>query len=456
MRRRCCVVLLVFSVSAAYGATYTVGASGTHATVQDAIDAALAAPGTDEIRVAEGTYYEHLDFTPNGSGNILHISGGWNAGFAAQGDMPSVIDGSDSGRVFDIYLNTGDGLTLSRLRIQNGNANPAAGLLIDQFGDSFMVIDACEIVDNTADDDRAESGGLRVWANQSAAFTLTDSTVSNNQALCSGIIDCREGGMGLQAANSAQVEVSRNLFAGNSVSIASGSVLAGGASLIVYDSATLLLEDNRFIGNTVSGTSAGGTGVGLGLSGDGTKTARRNRIENNTAALPNPGVVPQLSLFQGGDSASTLSDTVVVNSNTKGIVAITFGDGSATLHLTNLTVADHAHTGLQADKNAAGGALNFSNSIAANNGTDVSFSGAVTTTANLVGGAAGFVDAPGGDYSLAEGSDAINAGTNAPPGGLGPTDIDGNARISGGTVDQGAFEFLSDTVFADSFESGGG
>jgi hypothetical protein len=161
-------------------------------------------------------------------------------------------------------------------------------------------------------------------------------------------------------------------------------------------------------------------------------------------------------LFQGGDSASTLSDTVVVNSNTKGIVAITFGDGSATLHLTNLTVADHAHTGLQADKNAAGGALNFSNSIAANNGTDVSFSGAVTTTANLVGGAAGFVDAPGGDYSLAEGSDAINAGTNAPPGGLGPTDIDGNARISGGTVDQGAFEFLSDTVFADSFESGGG
>ena len=79
-----------------------------------------------------------------------------------------------------------------------------------------------------------------------------------------------------------------------------------------------------------------------------------------------------------------------------------------------------------------------------------------TVLATLVGGSAGFVDAPGGDYSLAEGSDAIDAGTNAPPGGLGPTDVDGNARILGGTVDQGAFEFLSDELFADSFESGGG
>jgi hypothetical protein len=456
MLRRCSIILLAFSVSAAHAATYTVGAGGTHATVQAAIDAALAASGSDEIRVAEGTFSEHLEFTPTGSGNILHISGGWNAGFTAQGEAPSAIDGGDSGRVFNINLGTGDGLTLSRLRIQNGKANPAAGLLINQSGDSFVIIDACEIVDNTADDDRSESAGLRVSVNDNATFTLEDSAVSNNQSLCSGTIDCREGGMGLQAANSAQVEILRNEFAGNSVVIASGSVLAGGASLSIGESATLLLEDNRFIGNTVSGTGGGGTGVGLGLSGDGTKTARRNRIENNTAALPNPAVVPQLSVFQGGDAASTLSDTVVVNSNTKGIVAITFGDGSPTLHLTNLTVADHAHTGIQAANNAAGGALNLSNSIAVNNGTDVSFSGGVTTTANLVGGAAGFVDAPGGDYSLAEGSDAIDAGTNAPPGGLGPTDIDGNARISGGTVDQGAFEFLSDTVFADSFESGGG
>lgn len=456
MLRRCCVFLLASSVPSLHAATYTVGAGGTHASVQSAIDAALAAPGSDEIRVADGTFSEHLNIAPNGSGNVLHISGGWNAGFTAQGDTPSTLDGSDSGRVLDIYLNTGDGLTLSRLRIQHGNANPAAGLLIDQFGDSYLIIDACEIVDNTADDDRSESGGLRVWVNQNATFTLQDSMVSNNQALCSGTVDCREGGMGLQAADSAQVVILRNEFAGNSVSIASGSVLAGGASLSIDDAATLLLEDNRFIGNTVSGTSGGGTGVGLGLSGDATKTARRNRIENNTADLPNPGVVPQLSLFQGGDSASTLSDTVVVNSNTKGIVANTFGDGSATLHLTNLTVAGHAHTGIQSARNAAGGALNVSNSIAVDNGTDVSFTGGVTTTANLVGGSAGFVDAPGGDYSLAEGSDAIDAGTNAPPGGLGPTDIDGNARISGGIVDQGAYEILSDLLFANSFESGGG
>jgi hypothetical protein len=66
MLGHCSVILLASSVSAAHAATYTVGADGTHATVQAAIDAALAASGSDEIRVAEGTFSEHLDFTPGG------------------------------------------------------------------------------------------------------------------------------------------------------------------------------------------------------------------------------------------------------------------------------------------------------------------------------------------------------------------------------------------------------
>ena len=50
-----------------------------------------------------------------------------------------------------------------------------------------------------------------------------------------------------------------------------------------------------------------------------------------------------------------------------------------------------------------------------------------------------FVDAAGGDFHLQAGSPCINAGTNAYA--AGPTDLDGNGRISGGIVDMGAYEF---------------
>ena len=50
-----------------------------------------------------------------------------------------------------------------------------------------------------------------------------------------------------------------------------------------------------------------------------------------------------------------------------------------------------------------------------------------------------FMNPVGGDFHLQAASPCIDAGTNADA--AGPTDLDGSARISGGTVDMGAYEF---------------
>ena len=70
--------------------------------------------------------------------------------------MRSVIDGGMSNRVANINLDTGDGLVFENLKFQNGNASPAAGLLVTQYGDSIVRISDCEISNNIA-----ESGGGR-------------------------------------------------------------------------------------------------------------------------------------------------------------------------------------------------------------------------------------------------------------------------------------------------------
>jgi len=446
----CCLALLVCTATAE-ATLYTVGAGGTQANIQGAIDAALLAPSDDEIRIASGTFTENLDITPGGTGNRLNISGGWNATFDVRSDSPSVVDGGMSGHVANIFLDTGDELVFENLIFQNGKAALGGGLEMVLYGDSVTRISDCQIINNIAEDDRASAGGLRVIAIGTSRFSLLDSLVSNNQVNCSGTIDCRDGGLGLQAESNAQITISRNSFVNNSVTMTEGSAFAGGANISAVDSSVLLVEDNQFIGNSVTGTGNTSTGLGLALSGDGQKTARRNRIEGNVANTPTPAYMAQMSVFAFGSQTAIISDTVVVDSDSKGIVLITGGE-SPNLYLVNLTVANNASVGIQATKNAIGGELNLSNSISTDNGNNTSLGTGVTSSDNLTTGTAGFVNAAGGDYSLNGASTAIDAGSNAPPGGLGPSDIAGNGRVSGGTVDLGAYEFKSDTTFEDGFE----
>src|SRR6185503_267112 len=99
----------------------------------------------------------------------------------------------------------------------------------------------------------------------------------------------------------------------------------------------------------------------------------------------------------------------------------------------------NAATGLQAF-DLPGGRLTVFNSILFGNSPDAALPSYVETRRNLVGIDPSFVDPTDDDYRLLPHSIAIDFGDDAPPGGLGPTDVDGHRRRNGAAVDAGAHE----------------
>jgi hypothetical protein len=66
-----------------------------------------------------------------------------------------------------------------------------------------------------------------------------------------------------------------------------------------------------------------------------------------------------------------------------------------------------------------------------------------------------FVDAANGNYRLATGSPAIDAGSNTPTGGLRAFDLDGAPRPFNGIADIGAYEYQGnpdERIFRDGFD----
>jgi len=446
------LVLVMLWANPAGAYLFTVGPGGSNPTIQNAIEGALSVPGPHEIRLLSDTFFENVIILPNGLGRAIEISGGWNASFTAIEGPPTIVDGGASGRVLEILLGTDDTLSISNIKVQNGAETRAAGIQADLWGNGLLQISDCEVTNNVASADRTSGGGLSVYMEDSSHFELLDSVVSNNQTNCSGLVDCREGGMGLSALGNSQVVVNGNQFLNNSLTIGSGSGLTGGVRLELYDTSSLELLDNEFVGNSVSASSTNG-GIGLTIIASGPVTARRNRVEANIGSgFPSAQGI-QMAVSQAGGQVGILSDSVIVKGNGKGLQAFLGGEGTPALHLVNLTVADNAETGVTFSNSAASGTATLSNSISVDNGENTNLAVTVSSTNNLTAGSADFVNSAAGNYRLMAGSDGINAGTNSPPGGLGPTDIDGNPRVLGGTVDIGAYEFQSDTLFFDGFES---
>jgi len=437
-------------------ALLTVGPGGTHATVQAAVDAAVATPEDDELRLRAGTFFELVDVGSSDLGGRLAISGGWDAAYAVRDPTPgaTAIDGSSAGRPFTAGFVTAGELALEGLGFRNGETNVSSasggGLYLWAVDVTVTLVD-CVFDSNLATlDDGAFSafgGGALISAGGSAEVRLTGVTFTGNRVFVDDTVGVPLGGGAyFGALDSARVlvrggEVSGNLVEGGATRRGAGfSAWATGSGTIEIED--LVVTDNH--ADTLAAGTVQGHGVDLGSTDSGAITLARLTITDNWNGAGD--ATSQVRMLPSGGSIR-VTDTLVA----RGGAGVQAGSTTASAELTNLTVTDHDAYGLDLFFGAPGAAT-VANTIACDNagGNLLLSGGAATGSFNLVGVDPLFADAGSGDYRLSALSDALDAGTAAPSGGLGPFDIEHFARIAGTLPDQGAYE--RDALFADDFE----
>jgi hypothetical protein len=460
MMARCLVRGLLFGVAlpvelvclaASAGATtFTVGAGGTHASVQAAVNAALAAGGDHEIRIRQGSFPERLNVPATFSGG-LSVSGGWDAAFATRSEDAglTVIAAAGLGRPLAVDVTAGtlrfEGLTLS-----GGLADHGGGVRARLRGSASLVLANVRIVDNAAAGAEAKGGGVYAELSGSSRLTIEDSQVADNLAEGAEVVEA--GGLFVGCAESSHFSLLRSSVERNRAASTDESGRGAGLTVICFGAGSATIDDNLLADNEAVGSGQSfGYGVALSLLAadesppTGEVVARRNRILGNQYSDEAAFADHVTLAVQGAEAAIVLSDSVVAGGSAGGVGASAVDGG--VVRLTNLTVAGHQQLGVF-DYRLAGGAapagtVSLFNTIVFGNGTDTDLTSFVVRGSNLVGVDPRFVAPELADYRLEDGSPAIDAGTNTPPGGLGSTDVERRTRVTGGKVDIGAHEFGS-------------
>lgn len=382
-------------------------ASGVHAAatitvpaMEPTIQAAInAASNGDTVLVSSGTYTENIDF----HGKAITVE-------SSQGAAATTIDGGAAGPVARFATNETRSAVLQGFTLRNGltlaaNAYEGGGVYIA--GASPSILNNV-IVDNFG------CIGVGVAVDISSALIQGNTITGNDETTCSGGIG---GGVLLRGANSAQL-------IDNTITV-NRSDFGGGVALFAAGTPAV---DNNVIENNAANSEGGG----LYVVNQSDAALVQDIVAGNTAPA---GAGLYLSPPSGTRGPWLTNDTVSAN-------GLFVGGFDTNMVIANtLFIAPAGSPAVQCDTSYNAGAPAFV--------TDDLYSGGGTafTGPCLAGGASTgnlsvdplFVNASSGNYHLSSGSPVINAGTNSASG-LPSTDLDGNPRIVGGTVDLGVYE----------------
>jgi len=449
MRRRATwlVIAAVLLAAPAGAAVFTVGPGGTHTTIQAALDAAVLAGGANEVRVAAGTYGETLSVGPSFAGGQLRLCGGWDAAFTTRALDPArtVVDAAFAGTVLDAR-DFGGELVVEGLTFTRGNAVEGGGLHLDPGASGVARVRGNRIVGNGATSGEGTAVGAGVHVHSSdGEVELADNVVAENVGR-SSVAEVKGAGVGARMQGTARLTVVRNLIADNHVAVTGGAISGPGLFVFVTGDAEVEVTDNLVVRSTAAvpeETSLAGAGAALWAQDSASLVARRNAFLGNGPTLIGE-TTWQVSLMAIEASTLVFTDSLVAagaGPTTGGIDTSSADTGE--LRVVNVTIADNAELGLSA--RSYGGGQTVANSIVTGNHPDTSIVGDVPITTSTEGGDVKFVDPAHWDYRLRNGSPAVGAGNNAPPGGLGPADLAGGPRVIAGPVDQGAYAFSAPT-----------
>ena len=440
-------------------ATITVGPGGDHATIQAAINAAVASPGGDNIKVARGTYHERLlvDTLSADDPGTLTISGGWDAAFIRQDPDPNltIVDADRLGRALHVICGRG-AVEFLHFTLREGFVDASAPE--DITGAGALLRSGCRItlrnnaiigglVRKTGSDTFlcACGGGVSIVGG-GGITALIDNTISANEVrneAAGG--DAFGAGVWVEFA-AARAVVVGNVISDNIAEALNGTAHSGGVWAELLSNSDVLLSDNALLRNRVLGampaTFFGASGATLvaGPSGEHSRVeARRNRL------LENRGGRAQLQV-RGQNSEILLSDILVAGGDAD---ALELRARESEIRANNLTVTDNAGRGLVAEisplfPGEIPAEISVANSIVFGNGAPDETDPAVLLDSNLTSDPL-FVDPAAGDYHVRLDSAAVNAGNNSPLGGLGPLDLDRERRLQGPRVDIGAYETDEDS-----------
>jgi hypothetical protein len=424
-----------------------------------AVDACPAGGTDDTIMLSSGTY----DFRGQ---EALAGSGYLNIRSAAYNPLDVTVDLQGAGRF--LALTGGGTYSVGGLTIANGDAGVGDGNggAIRAVGVN-LTIDNFRFVANAA---TSAGGALYFFADgfsfdRRGRLTLTRGTFLYNHvdgpsasggAVHAYILGPYDDPSYLQALQ----------FESNWVS---ASTRAEGGALYLRAVAVghaVSCESCSFEGNVALATTGGADGAGAFIEGS-TGMVDCRFVGNfaytsdgspATAALVARTRAEQVNLERlsvdsnSGVSASNTRDVFLdVEGGVLSLVdsRLTHGFGSGlearasrgTLRLGHLTIAGYPGAGAAVRVLSTGQAV-LQNSISVFNGGG-NFNvleGMVPQTTNFIGGDPLFVDAGGGNYRLAAGSPAIDAGWRSVVT-YRPLDLDRHPRLAGGATDIGAYEF---------------
>jgi hypothetical protein len=495
------LLMLLLSAAAARAATFTVGPAGTYATIQPAIDAAMASGEDSEVRVQSGTYFERLTIDhPPGS---LSLLGGYATDFGAatrSASADTIVDAEAAGRPLTLTCDLA-GVVVEGLSLVNGLVTSSTadveggGMAANVLGSCRLELRRLVVANNriaaTTQGLTVFGGGASLHLGENAHLLMESVRIERNEAAAHGdpppvarLSDAHGAGLCLFVEGDAEaslraITVADNVLAGSDTFVFGvGAAIAAGrwlSSSPRASRATLSLVDSSFVGNRVTTTGhAAGTGAGLwvfsGYCAGCVVELRRNEVRANSCAGFTSLWMPSERRYQmetriDGSTTFDVSDTLIANGDHCGGLNATAPVGPApdspagVLRLTNLTVVDHrdgigitAFTGINRFTDRPTPLIRIANTISyANGGGNLEFGGddpsastvpVLVEPSNLFGIDPLFAAPALGDYRLRVASPAIDVGDDAPPGGLGPQDLNRTARVKGPHVDIGAYETM--------------